>query len=376
MTASRRPAIRGEKGATLIIVALSAVALMAVAGLIIDGGRAYAERRQMQNASDSAAMAGARELDIIRTGLQQPTPSATDADDIYEAALAQAQQNGADPGTGFECYIVAEDGTYVTGSAATSACPQPDSNPTTPLPGGIAAAGVEVVARSTKETFLAQVMGNETFQARADATAQVQGLREVDSAVTPFMLCAFDRGVTPPEGPDILIPSGSEWATNPAAIWSPSGTDNTGNGLPGGPWYIIHGPNNEDVPGCDSGSQSFKGLVDDSDEFSLPGWWGSKPGNRSGPTRSILSDPSSCTNGDLDECILVVPMCVDGRGNGSNTELMCIRFGAFKIADTGNGGSGNRHHVAFLGDASVVVGEGAGGGAPALGELRVIKLTK
>jgi len=71
------------KGQTLVIVALSLFALIALVALAIDGGNLMAERRQMQNAADAGALAGARAI------------CARDADP-EEAAAAYAAQNGAD----------------------------------------------------------------------------------------------------------------------------------------------------------------------------------------------------------------------------------------------------------------------------------------
>lgn len=51
-----------QGGQSLVFVALAIVALVAMAGLIIDGGYAYAMRRQAQNAADAGALAGARAL--------------------------------------------------------------------------------------------------------------------------------------------------------------------------------------------------------------------------------------------------------------------------------------------------------------------------
>lgn len=52
--------MRGERGQTLVLVALILVALMAMIALAIDGGNAYLERRQMQTAADAGALAAAR----------------------------------------------------------------------------------------------------------------------------------------------------------------------------------------------------------------------------------------------------------------------------------------------------------------------------
>ena len=49
---------RSEKGQVLMLVALVFVGLLAVAGLAVDGGNLYAQRRQAQNAADAAALAG------------------------------------------------------------------------------------------------------------------------------------------------------------------------------------------------------------------------------------------------------------------------------------------------------------------------------
>jgi len=59
LTAKRRDK---ERGQALIVLAFALLALAAFAGLAIDGGRLYAQRRQTQNAADAAAMAGAGTL--------------------------------------------------------------------------------------------------------------------------------------------------------------------------------------------------------------------------------------------------------------------------------------------------------------------------
>jgi len=53
---------RPERGQTLVILALSITVLMLMAGLAVDVGMAYNERRTMQNAADAAALAGAQRL--------------------------------------------------------------------------------------------------------------------------------------------------------------------------------------------------------------------------------------------------------------------------------------------------------------------------
>ena len=47
----------GERGQVMVIFALALVAIVAMTGLVLDGGSAFVQRRDMQNVSDSAAMA-------------------------------------------------------------------------------------------------------------------------------------------------------------------------------------------------------------------------------------------------------------------------------------------------------------------------------
>ncbi|WDF32629.1 Tad domain-containing protein [Arthrobacter agilis] len=61
LTESDKPAQRSERGAISVIVALVMVVLLAFAALAIDVGMLYAERAQLQNGADAAALATAQE---------------------------------------------------------------------------------------------------------------------------------------------------------------------------------------------------------------------------------------------------------------------------------------------------------------------------
>jgi Flp pilus assembly protein TadG len=74
-----------QRGQLLVLFTLALVAMIAMVGLVIDGGAAYAQRRAQQNAADLAALAGA---DAVYNG-QDPTVS----------ALAVAASNGYTHGT-------------------------------------------------------------------------------------------------------------------------------------------------------------------------------------------------------------------------------------------------------------------------------------
>ena len=60
-----RSRISDDRGAMTVLLAVSLVALLGLTGLVVDGGRAYADRRAVQNAADAAALAGAGALNEI-----------------------------------------------------------------------------------------------------------------------------------------------------------------------------------------------------------------------------------------------------------------------------------------------------------------------
>ncbi len=76
---------RVEGGLTLVQVALLLVVLIAFAALAVDGGRIYLERRRMQNAADAGALAGAYQRCFGTDGVSP----------LVKAEQYAIQQNGA-----------------------------------------------------------------------------------------------------------------------------------------------------------------------------------------------------------------------------------------------------------------------------------------
>jgi Flp pilus assembly protein TadG len=56
--------VTGERGQVTILVLGLALVVFAIAGLAVDGTRAFLARRSLQNGADAAALAGAAELDV------------------------------------------------------------------------------------------------------------------------------------------------------------------------------------------------------------------------------------------------------------------------------------------------------------------------
>lgn len=78
-----------ERGQILVIFALALVAIVAMVGLVIDGGSAFAQRRSQQNGSDLAAMAGANTYLLTNSNAS-----------TISAAREVSRQNGWEHGVG------------------------------------------------------------------------------------------------------------------------------------------------------------------------------------------------------------------------------------------------------------------------------------
>jgi len=86
---------RDDRGTVTVFVVVFMVALMAVAGLVFDGGNVLAARQQAANVAASAARAGAQALDIAGARTSGGTPlDAAEAVDRAETYLAQTGYMG------------------------------------------------------------------------------------------------------------------------------------------------------------------------------------------------------------------------------------------------------------------------------------------
>ena len=129
-----------QEGIALVQTALMMVVLLGFVALAIDGGLLYAERRQMQNAADAGALAGARALCVGNPG----------------AAVAQATN-----------YAVTQNG-------AQNAAVQ------------VAGNQVRVIASETVSTYFAGILGIPTFHIEAEAKAACGSTTRICGA-TPIM---------------------------------------------------------------------------------------------------------------------------------------------------------------------------------------------
>ncbi len=156
------PSRRRQKGQTLVVVAVLLVVLIGFLGLVIDGGNVYAQRRQMQNAADAAALAGARALALDES--------------VDEAVAKYASDNGAD---GWDPPTVTE-------------------------------RTVSVVVTKAVTTYFVRVLGITSVSVGARATARVFPLDEASCGVMPITVENLPEFLTYQPGQEFTI-----WDANP-----------------------------------------------------------------------------------------------------------------------------------------------------------------
>jgi hypothetical protein len=307
-TTTRRRRARDDRGVVLVLVAGAAVALLLMTALAIDGGQAYANRRQVQNGADAAAMAGTRELARVRF-----TPPTT-VSGVVSEVLDVVDKNIPDlQGGDVSCWFVTSTLTRTSGDV----CQAPSTSWNSATNGAL---GVEVSARGVKQTYFAQIAGHETVEARTDAAATIQPLIAT-AGKSPFILC----GIFASNGFDVLDPN--TLLVKPSAI---------------GPRYPLQDPgpgNNTTFKRCDAQSNTFKGKSDGS-PIRLGDWTGVDTGN--GPPLPLDEDSTQVLGPDACElntttypdtgCLMVIPIAsnADDQG-GSNTDVYIVQFAVFRV---------------------------------------------
>lgn len=147
--------LQKEKGQSLVIVAFAMVVLLLFAMFAVDLSYAYVQRRQMQNAADAAALAGARELTIAQGAAPEERIS---SGQLYSIILDWAQRNEAQ--TVQALYIRPDQTTFAIGAGDGSPVPDPDR-----------ASGIYVQACTNYPTFFSRFIGLGQMSMCAEAEA-------------------------------------------------------------------------------------------------------------------------------------------------------------------------------------------------------------
>jgi hypothetical protein len=181
----KRPAVlreRQQSGQILVLFALSLLALIAMLGMVLDGGNIYVQRRTAQNAADASALAGTRALMKATS-----SPTSVIGSEICKYLLANSFGM---PPVG-SAYFVDTTGGPLSSIAIPARC---SSAVNTTIPSG--AAGVHVDATiGPFGTYLVQVVGLRQVTVQAGASAGVGMLGIPNAALTPLAGC----------GPDMLF---------------------------------------------------------------------------------------------------------------------------------------------------------------------------
>lgn len=140
----------------LVLMAGGLVVLLVIAGLVIDSGVAFLNRRDGQNVADLASMAGTK---IVA---ESYTDGGRSGADVYAAIDASAGANGCRASGGVPCTWTAD---YVTGAEAVVGSVAPGGS----IPANTQ--GVKVNVTRTPRTFVIGVIGQTSWDVRTTATA-------------------------------------------------------------------------------------------------------------------------------------------------------------------------------------------------------------
>ncbi|MGH2466875.1 MAG: pilus assembly protein TadG-related protein [Candidatus Limnocylindrales bacterium] len=184
----------GQGGQAFVLFALSLVVIILAIGLVIDGGNALVQRRASQNASDFAALAGAR---VVAEKISGDTVNGTDA--TVKAAIQNAVSvNGGSITFGAPNgpYYVASDGTSTGTYVGSGTIPA-------------TAVGVTVDSSRTWSPWFLGLAGITSWTAGADATANGgYAAGGPGGGVFPAGIAqAFFNGKSPCAGPVSTDPS-------------------------------------------------------------------------------------------------------------------------------------------------------------------------
>jgi Flp pilus assembly protein TadG len=313
------PSRRRAHGQVIPIAAIAMVAIMIVTALILEGGNAYAQQRQTQNAADSAANAGA-------TVLAKRFSDGTIGDPQVRTAMQNmADANGLATWTGFYTNVK---GQYMNAAGTAPVA----KNTAATVGGGVVppgAQGVAVDGSRNFDAFVGRIIGLSTLTSSADATA-VTGV---------FSGGAFIPVVFPVNIVD-CNQNGSLGSTEVSGGWQLSQPPAAPGARPIGPEYI--------VPLCKTGGGSFQILDFDPslkcDEevaqgitytINLPDYVPSDNGN---DCAKKIVDVINSLHGK----VVNVPICDNGpdaqhpigncdTSNGSNAEYHIVKVASFWV---------------------------------------------
>ena len=257
---------RRDGGQALVLMALALVGLLAMAGLIVDGGNAWSQQRLTQNGTDAASEAGAVVLAQVLVESRAGITPKTDTD-VHDAVATSATHNGiAVPHayyTDYQGNLLTSDGVVTSDPASAAKVGVVGTIPPK-------AQGVRALGQKSFRTYLAGVVGINSFAAGASATTVAGGL----TGTTPgtVLPITFPVVVSTCAGTNSLQPGTSDWP-----IVSPPETTSLSNesivplcqNAPGAVGWLDFG--------C--GTLSYQISHPCNVAFTIPDWIQTTPGN-------------------------------------------------------------------------------------------------
>jgi hypothetical protein len=183
--------VRSQKGQSIVLIAVVMVGMLALAGLAIDGGNLFLQRRRAQNAADAGALAGTRVLALIIAACE-------DGDSADDAQVAQAVTE----------FIAGNGFSEASGSTIVAWYVDANSQQLAQVGGGAipqSATGVEVHLDAAIPTYFMQVVGinNSTFG--AEAMAMTGKVVQFSGGVLPIAVPLEVVENLEPETPMVII---------------------------------------------------------------------------------------------------------------------------------------------------------------------------
>ena len=297
-----RPRVRlrrrdGESGQALIVFVGGLTTVVAMNGLVVDGGIAFVNRREAQNTADLAALAATRVIADHYRG------TAKSGSDVYAALASNSGRNGCVGDGDTPCSWTAR---YIRQSGST----EQDLGPVQlggSIPSG--AQGVAVSVERNPDTFFLSLVGRE----RWDIGAQSAGLTARVTGLPPGQVLPI--GVDPPNtnfqaGSVYQLTAGKDAPGN-FSFLSWTGSNDAGNLA-----ESLCNPNNPAI--------------------SFPAWISGDPGKSNSHEHADQPGVRKCIDKWIDnKATVLIPLWREIRGQGNSVEYEITGLAAFVLLDRG-----------------------------------------
>jgi Putative Flp pilus-assembly TadE/G-like len=327
------------RGQILVIVAVGMIVMIAMVGLVIDGGNAWGQQRETQNGADSAAKAGTAEIQRMLSG------ATVTGNDVACATEDAAEAN--------EVELDAAEYTTFDGTpmgVMVGACGSGVSIPAN-------AQGVRATTSQEFDPFIMQAVGFGPLTARADATAVVGRVEGVCPAADGcgVLPVTFPRTLDTCDGTSRRVVGEDQWELQ-----------NVENGDVLDASNLAIMPLCKKAPGAvgwlDFGCGNLANHITNpcNDAIPIPAWLDTNPGNPNnvedeleaftGPTPGVAEDADlvvripihdfTCNGPFADsDPITACPTYPNWSGNGNNVDYHIPMWVGFKLDGAFVGGS-------------------------------------